>query len=425
MRALFVSMHYKPEPCDTRTSVLAQEFARRGHETQVLTSFPNYPFGKVYEGYRQRVCLRENLDGVEVCRVPMFPDHSTSIRRRAASYASFGLSAAAIGPLVARRPDVVWIHHPPLTTGFAGWWLAKLKRVPFVFEVHDLWPETLTSTGMVGESRVTRAIRRSCDWLYRRAAAVVVTSDGMKGHLVSQGVDPAKLHVLPQWADEGALAAGCADTEFARANGLEGKFNVVFTGNVGIAQGVGTILVAAQLLRSQSDVQFVIVGAGVELDALKSRAAAMRLDNVRFVGQVDKEDVPPYLACADALAVLLKRDPLFKITVPSKTQTYLFAGRPVLCGVEGDTARIVEDAGAGITFPPESPLALAEAVRRLRDMPEEIRAKVGRNARRAYDANFSVSRLCDRYEALFGSVVAGRPVLRLETLGQTEAERAA
>lgn len=398
-------MHYKPEPCDTRTSVLAQEMAKRGNDCSVLTSFPNYPFGEVYDGYRQRLVQRQNVDGVEVVRVPMFPDHSRSIKRRALSYASFGTSAGVIGPLVTKRPDLIWIHHPPLTTGLAGWWLSRLKRVPFVYEIHDLWPETLMSSGMVAESLVTRTIRSTCDFLHRRAAAVVVTSEGMKSHLVSQGLGQDKVHVVHQWADEVALSPVERDPVFGAENGLEGKFNVVFTGNVGAAQGIDTILGAALQLRHFQRIQFVIVGAGLELDQLREKATAMRLDNVRFVGQVEKEVVPHYLAWADGLLVTLKSDPLFAITVPSKTQAYMLAGRPILCGVAGDTADIVERTGSGICFTPEDKYALADAVLDLYSMPLEDRERIGKNARHAYDSEFSVDRSIERYDSLFTGVL--------------------
>lgn len=405
MKLLFLSMHYKPEPCDTRTSVLAQEMAKRGNECTVLTSFPNYPFGHVYEGYKQRLMQRSVVDGVEVVRVPMFPDHSRSIKRRALSYASFGASAGLIGPLATKRPDLVWIHHPPLTTGFAGWWLARLKRVPFVYEIHDLWPETLLSSGMVGEGRATRAIRSMCDFLHQRAAAVVVTSEGMKSHLVRQGLGEEKVQVVHQWADEKALAPVERNAEFGHANGLGGKFNIVFTGNVGAAQGIDTILGAALQLRHFHRIQFVIVGAGLELDQLREKTAAMRLENVKFVGQVPKESVPDYLAWADGLLVMLKDDPLFTITIPSKTQAYMLAGRPLLCGVAGDTADIVDRTGSGLSFTPEDKYALADAVLDLFAMTEDERIQHGKSARLAYDAEFSVGRSVERYESLFARVL--------------------
>ncbi len=417
-KLLFLSMHYRPEPCDTRTSVLAQEMVKRGHISTVLTSFPNYPFGKTYEGYRQRAWQRETIDGVNVVRVPMFPDHSTSIKRRAMSYASFGTSASLLGTMLARRPDLVWIHHPPLTTGLAGWWLSKLKRVPFVYEVHDLWPETLVSSGMVEENRMTRAIRKTCDFLYQRAAAVVVTSPGMKTHLVQQGLSGEKVHVIPQWADEEALAPTERDEDFGQRHGLAGKFNLVFTGNVGVAQGGDSILQAARLLQRLGDVQFVIVGAGVELGALRTKAIAMGLNNIRFLGQFKKEEMPSFFAWSDALLVTLKADPLFAITIPSKTQAYLHAGRPILCGVAGDTAQVIERSGAGLTFPPEDARALAQAICDLRAMSEQERMQLGANGRAAYDAEFSTRRLIGEYEGLFEAVLDGRDTRADEPLAE-------
>lgn len=401
MRILFLSMHYKPEPCDTRTSVLAREFVRRGHDAVALTSFPNYPYGRVYDGYKQSVRQEETIDGVRVVRVPMVPDHSRSIKKRALSYLSFGASAALFGSLFVRRADVVWIHHPPLTTGIAGYLLAKVMRAPYVYEVHDLWPESLMSTGMVKESRITKVIRKVCSFLYSRATAVVVTSEGMKRHLVSQGVPYKKIHVIHQWADEDALAPAPKDAAFGRQNGMEGKFNVVFTGNIGTAQALDSVIEAAEQLLDLEDVQFVLVGEGVELEDLKSRAPR----NVVFTGQVEKPAVRKYLAWADALLVTLKDDPLFRITVPSKTQTYMLAGRPLICGVAGDTERIVTDAECGLCYPPEQPGALAYAVRLLHSTPVEEREDMGMNGQAAYDEAFSIEASSDLYEALFHGVL--------------------
>jgi glycosyltransferase involved in cell wall biosynthesis len=261
------------------------------------------------------------------------------------------------------------------------------------------------SSGMVGESRTTRAIRSMCGFLHKRAAAVVVTSNGMKEHLVRQGLGADKVHIVHQWADEVALAPVERCPEFGAAHGLDGKFNVVFTGNVGAAQGVDTILGAALQLRHFDKIQFVIVGAGLELDSLREKAAAMRLENVKFVGHVAKEHVPSFLAWAAGLLVTLKDDPLFAITVPSKTQAYMLAGRPILCGVAGDTADIVDRTRSGLCFAPEDKYALADAVLDLFSIGDAERAQLGANARAAYDAEFSVARSVERYEKLFTGVL--------------------
>ena len=408
MKLLFLSMHYAPEPCDSRTSRLARLMAARGHRAQALTSFPNYPHGRVYDGYRQRLRERKTVNGVEVVRVPMFPDHSLSCKRRALSYLSFGASAAFLGGLFTSRPDVLWIHHPPLTTALAGWLLATVKRVPYVLEIHDLWPETLVSTGMVREGFVTRGIRRVCDFLHHRATAIVVTSPGMKRNLVGHGTDADKIRVFPQFADERAFRAEPRDEEFGRTHALEGRFNVVFAGNIGTAQVLDVVLDAASSLGDLPLVQFVVLGDGVERARLEAAARERDLANVRFLGHRPGAEMPAFFAWADALLVHLKNDPLFSITIPSKTQAYLAAGRPILCGVAGDAADVVASAGAGLVFPPEDATALTDAVRRLAAMPSEAREAMGAAGARAAAEHFGQESLGDRYEALFETILIQR-----------------
>ncbi len=410
MKILFLSQHYRPEPCDTRTSKLVSGFAERGHQATALTSFPNYPFGKVYDGYRQSLCQRETVDGVDVVRVPMYPDHSRSSKKRALSYLSFGLSAAFLGALFTRRPNLIWIHHPPLTTGFAGYFLAKLKRVPFVFEIHDLWPESLTSTGMIQEGRVTRAIRKACNFLYRRAAAIVVTSPGMKTHLERQNVSPDKIVVIPQWADEEVFRPVDQDLELGLRHGLIGKRSVVFAGNLGIAQGLDAVLDAAKQLADVEDFQFVLLGDGVEAARLRERCEAEGIGNVRFVGQQPATEVSKFLAWADAALISLKDDPLFAITIPSKTQAYMACGTPILCAVSGDGADAVEAAQCGYTVAPEDADDLAEKTRAMLALSSFEREELGRNAAAYFEANYRRQTILDRYEALFGDLLGYRAV---------------
>lgn len=416
MKILFLSQHYRPEPCDTRTSKLASGFAERGYHAMALTSFPNYPFGKVYDGYRQHLCQRENVDGVEVVRVPMYPDHSRSSKKRALSYLSFGLSAAFLGALFTKRPNLIWIHHPPLTTGFAGYFLAKLKRVPFVFEIHDLWPESLTSTGMIKEGKITRLIRKACNFLHQRADAIVVTSPGMKTHLERQNVDPSKIVVIPQWADESVFRPVKQDLEFGMKHGLIGKRSVVFAGNLGIAQGLDTVLDAAKQLVDLPDFHFIIVGDGVEGKRLQERCESEGIKNIRFVGHQPAREVSKFLAWADAGLIHLKDDPLFAITIPSKTQAYMACGTPILCGVAGDGADAVEKANCGLSVAPEDAVDLAIKVRTMLALPTARRESMGQNALAYFEQNFQREGILDRYEALFGRVLGYRAVTEVREI---------
>ena len=397
-------MHYKPEPCDTRTSHLAEGMAELGHDSSVLTSFPNYPFGKIYDGYRQRLLERTTIKGVQVTRVPMFPDHSLSKVRRAFSYLSFGLSSSFLGTFFTRKPDLIWIHHPPLTTGIAGYLLSKIKRVPYVYEIHDLWPQTLVSTGMIGEGKITRLIQRMCDFLHHRAAAVIVTSEGMRQQTIRDGIEPSKIVVIPQWSQQEAQST-VKDDQIGKQFGLKGKFNILFTGNLGVAQNLDTVLDAAKSLRDLPDLQILIMGDGVESERLRSRVAEEGIENISFTGQVTQEVVQSAVPWADGLLIHLKKDPLFAMTIPSKTQSYLASGRPILCGVDGDAASIVSSSNAGICFRPDNPEEMARAIRLLYSMSVGERNQLGVNARNGYEAVCSKAILLQRYDDLFRRVV--------------------
>lgn len=421
MKILFLSQHYRPEPCDTRTSKLAEGMARLGHNVTALTSFPNYPFGKVYEGFKQSVCQRSQIDGVDVVRVPMYPDHSRSSKKRALSYLSFGMSAAFLGALFTKRPNLIWIHHPPLTTGFAGYFLAKVKRVPFVFEIHDLWPESLTSTGMIKEGRVTRMIRKACHFLHQRAAAIVVTSPGMKTHLERQNVNPNKIVVIPQWADDNLFRPVDQDLELGMRHGLIGKRSIVFAGNLGIAQGLDTVLDAAKQLKDLFDFQFVLVGDGVEAKRLRARCESEGIENVRFVGQQPAAEVAKFLAWADAALIHLKRDPLFAITIPSKTQAYMACGVPILCGVAGDGADAVEAADCGFLVTPDDAEDLSMKVRTMLALPESKRLELGENAIDYFRENYERTGIVAKYEALFGGILGYRAVTTVQEIVERKA----
>jgi glycosyltransferase involved in cell wall biosynthesis len=401
MRLLFLSMHYAPEPCDTRTSTLARDMAALGHQCTALTSFPNYPFGRTYDGWRQSVWKVTQEEGVRLVRVPMLPDHSRNAKRRALSYLSFMASAGTLGNLKVSRADVLWIHHPPLSTAIAGRFLAMSRRMPYVLEIHDVWPDTLVSTGMVQEGRVTAAIGTVCRKLYRNASAIVVTSEGMRRRVVGNGAPSEKVIVLPQWADETIYEPATPDPEFAARHGLSNAFNVVFAGNLGAAQGLHTVLDAAKLLTDLHHVRLVLVGDGMDAPLLRARVDREAISNVRFLGHHAAQQMPQFYAWASALLIHLKADPLFADTIPSKTQVYLASGKPILCGVNGDAGCIVRESGAGVVFEPENPEAMAHAIRRLATAPPEVLQEMACRAREAYVRKFSRKATLEKYEQLF------------------------
>ena len=394
MRVWMVTQWFDPEPT-FKGQLFAQELQRRGHEVEVITGFPNYPGGRVYDGYRIRPYQREVVDGIVVHRVPLYPSHDSSALKRVLNYASFA-STAALKMLTGRRPDVVYIYHPPGTVALPAAVARLVRGVPFVYDVQDLWPDTLAATGMLPQGRLLDVVGRVMDATYALAQHVVVLSPGFRERLLGRGLRADKVSVIENWCDEAQIEL--PERGGARAAlGLGDDFTVVFAGTMGPAQGLDTVLDAAALLADDPGVRFVLIGTGIDVDRLRARAEAEGLGNVAFLPRRPIHEIGEVLAAADALLVHLRDDPLFEITIPSKTQAYLHAGRPVLMGVRGDAADIVTRAGAGLVFTPEDPAALADAVRRMRDLPVEEREEMGRRGARHYDAELSLRVGVDRF----------------------------
>lgn len=381
MRILILTQWFQPEP-HFKGLPLAVALRDRGHEVEVLTGFPNYPGGRVYDGYRIRVVQREWMDGIRVTRGALYPSHDRSALRRILNYASFAVSSTLLA-LTLRRPDVVYVYTPPMTAAAAAVLLRLVRRVPFVVDVQDLWPETLAATGMVNNGRLLRLVGGWTDFVFRRAARIVVLSPGFAARIRSR-IPRAQVTVVPNWAPDDIATLSLP----APAGG--GRFEILFAGNMGKAQALDTVIRAARRLQDEGiAARFTLIGGGVDADALRAEAEAEGLDTIRFLPPRHPRDMGAVFAEADALLVHLRDDPLFAITIPSKTQAYLAVGRPILMGVRGDAAAMVAAAGAGIAFEPESPDALVAAVRSLMAMPPAARAAMGEAGRRYYGEHLS------------------------------------
>lgn len=387
-RVLLLTQWFDPEPT-FKGMVFARELVQQGFEVEVLTGFPNYPGGKVYPGYKIKLLQRESIDGVEVTRVPLYPNHDQSAIKRVLNYASFGASSLIYGLFMARRPDVIYAYHPPLTVGIAASLIRFFRRIPVVYDIQDMWPDTLRATGMVNNVRALNLVAAVCQWVYRRVDHVVVLSRGFKRLLVQRGVPDAKVDVIYNWADEAALAApqGQLPPNFPSPE----RFRIVFAGNMGKAQALDAVLDAAVLLQARnSRVYFVLLGGGVEVSRLKQRAAELQLRNVVFLPPVPMAEVGTLLHAADALLVHLRKDPLFEITIPSKTQAYMAVGKPLLIGVDGDAADLVVQSGGGVVAQSENSNALAEAADALASMAPEALQAMGNRAQRYYQEQLAL-----------------------------------
>jgi glycosyltransferase involved in cell wall biosynthesis len=405
MKILLLTQWFDPEPT-FKGLAFARALVNRGHQVEVLTGFPNYPGGRLYPGYRLRLRQCESMEGVRVARVALYPSHDGSSMRRVVNYMSFAIAAATLGVFSVQRPDIVYVYHPPATIAFPAMVLKAFRGVPFVLDIQDLWPDTLASTGMVANQAILRAVGTCCRLAYRSAAGIAVLSPGFKQVLTDRGVPADKIEVIYNWCDEAAITQAESDAPILKEAGVEGRFNVVFAGNMGRAQALSSVLHAAKLVaESAPRVQFILVGGGVEVAALKNEAGEMALPNVRFLPARPAVEVGPLLTAADVLLVHLRDDPLFSITIPSKTQAYMAAGRPILMAVSGDAAAMIRDARAGVCVSPADPDALATAVCRLSGLAPDQLAQMGERGRAYYLKHLSLSAGVDQFEALFRQAV--------------------
>jgi colanic acid biosynthesis glycosyl transferase WcaI len=407
MRILMLTQLFSPEP-QLKGLGFAKALISRGHEVEVLTGFPNYPGGKLYPGYQQQPLLRERLDGVSIIRVPLYPSHDRSAVRRVATYGSFALTSSLLGPLAAHRADVMYVYHPPATVGVPALAIWAALGIPFVYDIQDLWPDTLEATGMVNSPAVLGAVRIACDQVHRAAARIVVLSEGFRERLIARGVPAEKIEVIPNWCED-EQSAEVAD-EGEREPRLDGRFNVVFAGTMGRAQALDAVLEAARRVGSRLPaVQFVFVGGGIEVPHLQREAERLKLTNTLFLPRRPVSQMRSLYRAADVLLVHLKRDPLFSITIPSKTQAYLAAGRPILIGVEGEAARMVEQAGAGRACRPEDPDDIAAGVEALFRLSAEERERMGARGRAYYLSRLSQEVGVARFEAVLEKAASCRP----------------
>lgn len=370
MKILFLTDNFPPEvnaPA-SRTFEHCREWIRAGHQVTVVTCAPNFPKGKVYPGYRNRLWQREVMQEIEVIRVWSYITANDGFVKRVLDYQSYMLSAT-VASLFVRDVDLVVGTSPQFFTACAAFCVGAYKRVPYVFELRDLWPESIKAVGAMKDSLAIRLLERLELFLYRKAARVVSVTHSFRRNLVERGIDAEKISVITNGVDISRFRPQPKDAELVEGLGLEGKFVAGYIGTHGMAHGLETILAAADTLRSRPDgdvFRFLFLGDGARKPELVRRAQEMELDNVLFLDSVPKEDVVRYWSLLDASVIHLKRSELFLTVIPSKLFECMGMGIPVLHGVAGESAEIVEREGVGMVFEPEDSAALVERLLELR-----------------------------------------------------------
>jgi hypothetical protein len=429
---LFLTDNFPPEvnaPA-SRTFEHCREWVKAGHRVTVITCAPNFPKGRVFDGYRNRLWQRESIEGIEVVRVWTYITANEGFLRRVLDYLSFMVSAMLVGPWI-RDVDVVIGTSPQFFTACAAYFVGLVKRVPYVFELRDLWPESIKAVGAMRDSRAIRALEWLELFLYRKAASIVSVTESFKRVLVRRGIDGSKIQVITNGVDVSQFRPRPKDPDLTRHLGLEGKFVAGYIGTHGMAHALETILEAACELRNEG-FAFIFLGDGARKQALREAAERMKLDNVLFIDSVPKADVARYWSLLDVSVIHLRKTELFTTVIPSKLFECMGMGIPVLHGVEGESADIVRAHGVGIPFAPEDSVALVAELRRLKGSPAalgEMRAKCLEAAGK-FDRKFLALKMLEGIAATVADSRRGRseparhavhaePGLRVLILNQT------
>ena len=378
MHILFLTDNFPPEvnaPA-SRTHEHCRQWVRSGAQVTVITCAPNFPTGRVFAGWHNRLWQQEQMDGIRVIRVWSYITANEGFLRRVLDYMSYMLTAT-LASLFVRRVDVVIGTSPQFFTAVAGWAVAALKRVPFIFELRDLWPESIKAVGAMKSSRLIGWIERVELFLYRRAARIVSVTHSFRRTLGARGIDMAKIDVVTNGVDITRFSPRPKDADLERELGLAGCFVAGYIGTHGMAHALETLLQAAALLKAQPGgerIRLLLLGDGARKADLKAEAARLALDNVIFVDSVPKEQVARYWSVLDVSVIHLRRTELFTTVIPSKLFECMGMGIPVLHGVAGESAEIVRNEGVGCVFEPENAAQLAALLLRLQDDPATLAA---------------------------------------------------
>lgn len=403
MNILIVTQYFMPE--SFRINDLAVALKNRGYNITVLTGAPNYPSGSFFNGYGF-FNRRENMDGIDVIRVPLIPRGSGSGIRLAINYLSFALFATIMGPfLCSGKYDLIFVFEPsPITVGIPAILLKKLKNVPIMFWVQDLWPESLSATGAIKSLFILSLVDKLVAWIYKNCDVILAQSRGFVGSISKFTGTTGKVHYFPNSAenifDQGVFSIQPVES-------FPSGFKVMFAGNIGTAQDFETILAAAEQLRDYPEIKWLIVGDGRTRVWVETQVELRGLqEQFHFFGRQPLDLMPSYFICADVLLVTLKKEPIFALTIPTKIQSYLTCGKPIIAALDGEGAKIVSESGAGLECPAESPPLLAQAVLRIFESSSEEQRQMGIKGRAYYDKHFKSSVLLEKLELLISETVS-------------------
>ena len=403
MNILIVTPHFYPE--NFRINDFAVGFQKRGHEITVLTAIPDYPEGKYYDGYGLLKKNREIYNGIKIYRAPLIPRGSGSNIRLALNYISFVIGGIFTSLVMMKNEfDIVFVFETsPITVGIPAIFIKKIKKIPLCFWVLDLWPESVVSAGNLKSSFIPRILNPIVRYIYKHSDRILVSSNGFINSIVDKGVSRGKIEFFPQWAEP--IFKPMKSKKYLLTGVPENSFKIMFAGNIGEAQDFSSILEAANQLKHDESIQWVILGGGRKEEWVRSKIKEYQIEGCfHLLGSYQLDKMPEFYSNADAMLFSLKDEYIFSITIPAKVQSYLACGKPILAMINGEGGKVIVDANAGLVCPAESPKDLAENILKIKKMEVNEISKMGLNARKYYDDNFERSYLFDRAERIFESM---------------------
>lgn len=399
MKILFLTQYCPPEvgAPQNRIFELAKQLKKFGHTVTILTAMPNYPKGEIFEGYRGKKLVKEEMDGIQIVRTAIYATKEKTFYKRMKNYLSFTFSSLFTGTKAIGDQDVIITESPPLFLGWSGYRLAKKKKAKFIFNISDLWPESAIKLGVLHNKLFIKMSVWLEEFCYRKADAITCQTVGIVDNIVSRGFDKNKVHLITNGVDLDFFKPEKRDESFRKELNINDKFSVCYAGILGLAQGLEVIVKAADILKDNEHIQFVMVGDGPEKQKLIKMSEDLNLKNILFLPVQEKKNMPRIVASMDATIIPLKKLDIFKGALPSKMFECLASQLPIILAVEGEAEKLINDANAGITVEPENAGAIADAVLKLYN-DIELRKNLGINGRKYADKFYSREAIAKKLE---------------------------
>lgn len=380
IKIVYISQYYYPEPHSIHAE-LAEILRSYGHEVTVVTAYPNYPLGKIYDGWKQKLLGQwESINGVSVLRCPIWPDHSKSVLLRGLHYISFTLSSTLLIFFRVSRADVFLVHHPPPSLAIPALLFNKRGHCAFVFRIADLWPEFITGAGVSKNRTLVKMVEYFMQLIYRAASQIIVPAPGFKRRLISKGVPANKISFVSNYADESIYYPQNKDEELQQKLGIkETDIIILYAGNIGQPQRIDVLIDSMKLIKHRPEIKLFIIGDGQNKKNLQQSCSNERIESVIFLDQMPSEDVNRYYSIADALFIQLEDQLIWTDTIPSKIYAYMLAGRPIIAAIKGDGADIIEASQGRCICEPCNADAIADCILSIADMSVEDRTIMGEN----------------------------------------------